>query len=894
MRPTYHIVSHSHWDREWYFPFERFRAMLVDMVEDLIELFDKDTHFRSYTLDGQMAAVMDYLEIRPDRAGTIRQLVQQKKLFIGPWYILNDEFLSSGESHIRNLLLGHQLGAQFGGVMRIGYIPDQFGHIAQMPQILLGFDIDTAIIYRGFGGEKGQEPSEYWWISPDGSRVLMSHMPKDGYSAGYFASEDAQVILQKFERLRKELDARAGTSQRLFFNGGDHHWPDVTVTKAIGVLRKHYDAEFIHSNYVDYFEALKCETRGNFRLPELRGETRFGYRHAFAVLGGVFSSRMYLKQMNVECQTLLERYLEPLNAIAWLGGMRSRTAQIWQAWKYVLQCQDHDAICGTSVDEVHQEMVVRFKKAKQIGEHVMSECFAHLFPYDEDAHSDDRYLFVCNPSPFSRTEVVETEIAFYLQDIVVGLNPEVRVAEKLPSPIAFQLLDAEGHEVPYQVLRHEEAFGATYSKHGYPHQTLVDQFHVLVEAKNIPSMGWKRFAIRKTHEIPQHASTLVCADDSIENQFLKVEARPDGTVKITDKTTRNVIERVNVFEDSGDVGDEYTYSYPEKDEWYYSHNFPVSIGVVERGPLRAALEIRCAMDLPKSATTNERGRHEMKEKLDITTTLFLAAMSRRVDVRTVVHNKIKDHRLRVVCATGIDTNNSFAETPFAVVEREHREYDVTQFPFEHPAKVAPMQRFVSIQDGAKGFTLIAKGLPEYELKLDDRGTLALTLLRCVGKLSGRDLITRPGGAAGWWNETPEAQCLGRHEFEYSFFPHAPSDRREWGPILKQVEEFTVLPLTIKRKNEQSVLDASFLSVTPDRIQVSALKEAESHDGVVVRVHNPVGSAVEGMIHFSRPVRKAFLAKLNEDTISELNVSNDHDVKVELKPYGMATMKLQMD
>ncbi|MBF8249101.1 MAG: Alpha-mann mid domain-containing protein, partial [Bacteroidetes bacterium] len=366
-KPTYHIVSHSHWDREWYFPFDRFRAMLVDMMEDLLDLFKRNPEFKSYTLDGQMAAVTDYLEVRPDRREHVEKLVRRKKLFIGPWYILNDEFLSSGESHIRNLLFGFRMGKSLGGVMKIGYIPDQFGHIAQMPQILQGFNIDTAMIYRGFGGEPGQEPSEYWWTSPDGSRVLMHHLPKDGYSAGYFGTKDEEVIVQKFERLRKELDARATTSQRVFFNGGDHHWPDEAVTTAIKVLRKKYDANLIHSNFVDYFKALKKEVGKGDTLKCLNGETRFGYRHAFAVLGGVFSSRMYLKQMNAASELLLERHLEPLNVLAMSEGMPGKTPQIDQAWKYVLQNQDHDAICGTSTDEVHQEMVMRYKKAQQIG-----------------------------------------------------------------------------------------------------------------------------------------------------------------------------------------------------------------------------------------------------------------------------------------------------------------------------------------------------------------------------------------------------------------------------------------------------------------------------------------------------------------------------------------------
>ncbi len=866
--------------------------MLVDMVEDLLELFERNPEFKSYTLDGQMAALMDYLEIRPDRAQRIRELVEAKKLFIGPWYILNDEFLSSGESHIRNLLFGFRLGAPLGGVMKMGYMPDQFGHIAQMPQILRGFDIDTAMIYRGFGGERGQELSEYWWVSPDGTRVLMHHLPKDGYSAGYFGTEDEQIILQKFERIRRDLDARATSSQRLFFNGGDHHWPDGAVTTAIEVLRKHHEVEIVHSNFVDYFDALKKEMKGGENLPQLCGETRFGYRHAFAVLGGVFSSRMYLKQFNAECQTMLERHLEPLNVLASLQGMRSRTPQIEQAWKYVIQNQDHDAICGTSVDEVHQEMVVRYKKAKQIGEHVKAECFGQLLPYDETAHKDERYVFVFNPSPFVRSDVLETNIEFYLQDVVVGLNPEVKVAGKALPIKGFKLLDARGNDVPYQILNREEAFGLTYSKHDYPHQTLVDRFSILVAADDVPPLGWKSLKVVTAEALPHYSSLVRSGEFFIENNFLRVETQADGMVRIVHKATGTLYQPMNLFEDSGDVGDEYTYSYPEKDEWFYSHQFPARTGLLEQGPLRAALKIEHRMQLPQSASVDEKRRSSEKKEFLITTVLSLTSRSRRLDVKTTVHNTISDHRLRVLFATGVDTIRSLAETPFAVVEREHRDHDVSQFPFEHPARVAPMQRFVTIRDARKGFTLIVKGLPEYELKLDDRGTLALTLLRCVGKLSGRNLITRPGGAAGWWNETPEAQCPGTHTFEYSLYPHAPSEAETWSSILKEVEECTVPPLVIKRKNDQNNLETSFLSIHPDHLLLSALKEADDHNGVILRLCNPVALETEGTIHFQRTVQEAYLTKLNEENIESLDINGGHELRVAAKPYQIVTIKLK--
>lgn len=893
MKPTYHIVSHSHWDREWYFPFDRFRAMLVDMIEDLFELMEKDPEFKSYTLDGQMAAVMDFLETRPDRVETIRRLVEEKRLFIGPWYILNDEFLSSGESHIRNLSLGFRLGKRLGGVMRIGYIPDQFGHIAQMPQILQGFGIDAALIYRGFGGEPGQEPSEYWWISPDGTRVLMHHLPRDGYSAGYFGTQDGKVILQKFERLRKELDARATTSQRLFFNGGDHHWPDENVTTAIRHLRAHYDAEFNHSNFPDFLDAVKKETASGNKLTRLEGETRFGYRHAFAVLGGVFSSRMYIKQLNAECETLLERYLEPLNVLAVTAGMRSKTSQIEQAWKYVLQNQDHDAICGTSVDDVHREMLVRYSKVQQIGEHVKTECLERLLPYNEQEYRDDRFVFVFNPSPFTRSEMVETEIEFFLQDIVVGLNPEVNVDDKRSPVKGFKILDPRGNEVPYQILKRKEDFGVTYSKHDYPHQTLVDRFSILLSVNDLPALGWKGLNIVKTEEMPRYTPEVRLGDNFMENDFVRVEVAENGTVRLIDKSADVRYEKINFFEDSGDVGDEYNYSYPERDEWILSNQPRVHVTLEENGPLRGALRIDHRMMVPVSASRDEKSRSTEKAKLTISTVLTLTRFSKRVDIRTTVHNTIRDHRLRALFDTGIKTNESFADTPFAVVKRKHQSYDTTQFSIEHPAMVAPMQRFVTVRDEQKSFTLMVKGLPEYELKLDQPGVLALTLLRCVGKLSGRDLITRPGGAAGWWNETPDAQCPGKHTFEYSVFPGSAQDSSDWSSILKEVELFTVPPLAVNRKNDQSVLEQGFISITPDSLTLSALKVADEKTGIVLRVSNPVDRTVEGRIHFGPQVKEAFRVTMNEEIIEPVEVAGGHELRLTVKPFEVVTLLVRL-
>ncbi|MBI3005994.1 MAG: hypothetical protein HYY49_11365, partial [Ignavibacteriales bacterium] len=365
------------------------------------------------------------------------------------------------------------------------------------------------------------------------------------------------------------------------------------------------------------------------------------------------------------------------------------------------------------------------------------ECLSWLLPYDERASKDDKYLFIFNPSPFERSDIVETNVEFFLQDVVVGLNPEVKVAPKLPPVEGFRLEGPDGKTIPYQIVSREEGFGITYSKHDYPNQTLVDRFSILVSAEKVPAMGWKGFKIIRTGAPVQFHQSVHVGENFLENDFLKVEISSDGALRILDKQTKASYEPMNIFEDSGDVGDEYSYSYPEHDERVESTQFQPVIHVIERRSVRASIQIDQTMVVPASASSDERSRSSEKTELGVSTVISLTPFSKRLDFKTTVRNSVKDHRFRVLFHTGIQSRESYAETPFAVVKRVHQEYDNSRFPYELPAFVSPMQRFVTILDGQKGCTLITRGLPEYELSVREPGVLALTLLRCVGKLSGR-------------------------------------------------------------------------------------------------------------------------------------------------------------
>ncbi len=891
---TYHFVSQSHWDREWVLSFEEYRVLLVDMWDALFELLESNSGFRHFMTDGQMQMIIDYLEIKPQNFNRIKKLVEDKKLSIGPWYIQIDQFLPSGESHIRNLLIGVEMARRFGEPMKVGYIPDQFGHIAQMPQILNGFDIDTAVIYRGFGGEPGQGSSEYVWKAPDDSKVLMFHLPKDGYSFGYFAMDDDEMIIQRFERLRKEIDTRAQTSHRLILNGGDHHWPDFKLPYAIKILKGKYpEFDFIHSTLEDYADKVKSEVKLE-ELPELLGETRFGLKHAFAVIGGTASSRIYVKQKNYLAQIKLEKILEPLNAFAFVLGHKDRSEIIKQAWLYCLQNQDHDTINGTCVDRVYDEAMVRYLKIEEIFNALTFQISNDLIPYSSKFYRDDVNLFIFNFLPFSLDKVVECEVEFHLQDIIVGLNPDVKPTMKGNPVSGFKIFDTDGNELRYQILEHFEKYSLVWGYHEYPHQTLVESFKILLDVKNLPPFGFKKLNIVKVDEFPKYESDVSCGEFDngkffMENKFLRVETNEDGSLRVFDKEKKIEFDKLNIFEESGDAGDEYNYCFPEKDEIYYSTDVKPEIKLVETGPLRCALQIKYKMFVPKMTDVDKRSNE--KVEMEIISTVYLEENSKRVDFKTIVNNTARDHRLRVIFDTGINTNISYADSQFCVVKRTHRKYNWDEYPYEKPLNLEVFQRFVCLQGESSGFAVLAKGLPEYELSLDKPGRLAITLLRGVGELSKSNLKTRPGGDAGWKNRTPNAQCLGLHEFDYSIYLFKPGDLKD---VNLQAELYHNPTFYFKRKQDVDSLKlASLFEIESDVAVLSAFKVSEDEKAVILRFYNPLEKFAEARIKLNFKFNEVALAKLNESKISALIPNADGTFTVNLSPFKILTLRIEI-
>jgi alpha-mannosidase len=437
---TVHIVSHTHWDREWYLTFQQFRLKLVHLVDGLLELLDSDPGFRHFMLDGQTIVLEDYLRMRPDREARLRRYIQDGRLLIGPWYILPDMFLVGPEAHIRNLLQGARTAGRFGPKMMIGYVPDAFGHPGQLPQILRGFDMETACVWRGVDPTR----SEFWWQSPDGSRLLMAYL-RDGYSNGADLPADApQRFAQQIDERAGSLARDAATSQLLIMYGTDHMEPPPGTARAIAFADQNLQAtQVLHSTLPGYVSALREElARRQIELPIVQGELRGCQR--MHLLPGVLSTRIWIKQRNQACESLLEQWVEPFSVFAEGVGRMPRQDRapdqvqdqaplIRETWRMLMENHPHDSICGCSIDQVHQEMKARFDQVEQIGEELTRENLETIAAaVDTQAVGGQAALVVFNPSNTRRRDLFQARLI-------------------LPTGVMeFDLVDQSGQEVAYQ------------------------------------------------------------------------------------------------------------------------------------------------------------------------------------------------------------------------------------------------------------------------------------------------------------------------------------------------------------------------------------------------------------------------------------------------------------
>lgn len=904
-----HVISHTHWDREWYLTFQQFRLKLVELVDELLKILETNPEFTHFNFDGQTIVLEDYLEIKPHNKERLKQYIHEGKIAVGPWYILPDEFLVSAEATIRNLILGHRLAAEFGKVMKIGYIPDPFGHISQMPQILRGFGIDNIILWRGFGGEPDQTRSEYYWDAPDGSRVLFVHLPNVGYSETLHFPKQTEQAAAVITRLKEAYQQRAATPYLSIFTGSDHIKPQADLPQILKQVNAQLDdVVVIQSSLTDYIAKLRESVPDDLQV--VRGEFRGGQKHTY-LLTGVLSTRMYLKQANEKAQTLLEKWAEPFATITWMLDVKKPgfcqkpdfstypREFLWQSWKYLLQNHPHDSMCGCSLDAVHEQMMTRFAWSEEIAEELTQNSLNTIAAQIDtsDTPPTVQHIVIYNPLGWTRDEVAHVTIDFLTpkQTPSVEFLPYVPKSPYTEEVKGFILQDEQGHEIPYQLIKRQKCQKVLPSPDmtTFPILLNVIRFEILLYAKKVPACGYSTYQViphKTLKTYPAEVQQLPCG---MENEYLRVSIQPNGSLVITDKSTGKVYPDCHVFEDSGDVGDEYNYSYPLRDRIVSSIGLPANIELIEQGPLRITCKVSQRLSVPKCAEPDRQSRSQETVKISISACISLSAGAKRVDITTKIENTARDHRLRVLFPSGIHTDSSYAEGQFAVVQRPIRlPDDPNEYQIEKPLPTHPQQAFVDVNDGEVGLTVINKGLPEYEVKDDACRTIALTLLRSVDQISRGDLLTRPGGNAGWPYKAPDGQCLGTHTFRYALAPH----RGTWqtGLVHREAHQHNVPCRVVQTDSHQGHLSQkmSFIEISPASLIISAIKKAETRDALILRCYNASDEATTGEIRVFRKIRQAALTNLHEEIVEMLTPHSDYTIALQVRPWEVKTLNLE--
>ena len=859
-----YVVSSTHWDREWYEPFQEYRARLVRMMDEVLDILETVPDYRCFHLDGQTIVLYDYLRIRPENRERILKLVREKKLLIGPWYVMPDEFLVSGESLMRNLERGHEICREFGAEpCREGYICDIFGHNSQMPQIFAHFGIDNAELFRG---RKGYEKDNFLWQGADGTQAIVHKLHPDyAYSSFFFVERwpfeerpaSDEDLVEKMKAYLAREEKHFATDCHLMMDGVDHIDPERNLPHILKVLNENIEGyEFIHSNFEDYTAEIRKRTKDLEKaegcLYELAKE---GINNS--LLKNVLSSMVHLKQDNAYLEHHLTLQAEPMEVFLNRACDSSVLKQTFyphggflkEAWDLLLQNQPHDSICGCSITETHADNENRFKQAKEILGTVRNDQMRILSAsVTAEGRGKDGALLLVNSSQADVNGVTEVEFS-----IAEGTHQ-----------FRFAFYDESGNEVPFHMVSHRKEI-----LHKAPFKTLIqfegrDVFTLSMKLqlpaysyttltydilRQIPGNDKREWGFERFDVFDRKTGSMRMAHNEVDNGVLLVTFCDNGTLKVCNKATGKVYRNLLTLEDCGDAGEGWNYVKPMFDREILSSGQPAKVEVLNDFPdyFRARITVRLDVPVRGEGLT----RSEATEPTEVSSEVTLTAGSPLITVKTTVDNRQTDHRLRVLMPTELRTDTFRTQLPFdfyawKIAEEKTDDYKETE------THVNPNQGAVSLTDGKDMFSVYNRGL--YEVSVLDRADtpVYLTLFR-----SFSNETARPQGDMG--------KMLRKMTFDYQM----DFGMRSSSEAVKCANAFHVPLLTAQTAQGKKALppSGSLLSITGEAV----LSEFRAVDGVYeIRIYD-VGNGCKGEISVPQGAAKAWEVNGTGEVIGEVGV-----------------------
>lgn len=911
---------------------------LVHFMDELLDILEHQPDYRSFLLDGQTVAVLDYLQVRPEKETQIKKFIAEGRLRVGPWYTLPDLYPVSGESLVRNLLMGKKTGQKLGGWMNIGYESFGWGQTAQFPQIYQGFGIDSVIVAKNVDHARAPE-SEFTWRGVDGTEVLATRLGKDA-RANFFMNAYLQIMngmdykgtdyryrhgkqgmvfhqadpqgkhndyftLECSEQLHRELlveavlkawsmtDSSILEQDRVLMDGSDSTTAQPQLTQLIRLANEELekcgvDIRLKMTDIGEYVDILRKIPREALRVIE--GELRDGPTTSLS--GNALMTRPHIKILNKAVQNQLFRCAEPFSVAADTLGYSYDHGFLDPAVEYLLLSHPHDSINGVTQDKTVRDVLYRLEQAQELAQTVYFACCREMLKRIDTSgfEQDDILVALFNPLPRPRNEVLK---------LYIDTPQEQQIWD-------FDLVDENGKAYPLQFVSREEVVCPVSDLYARPWPLYADRHCVYLQTGLIPAGGYKLLRLCKKNGFmreavfwPQTRKTkgdeLAVSPTRMENEYLRVDVCGDGSLNILDKASGKQYRGLNYFQDEGDCGDYWMYYPPYQNRIYSSRGYAASIWLEDNGPLSATIAAKLAMELPVCADRPDNGikgksrRSDKTAPVEITVRYTLKKDARQVDVALEVHNTVKDHRMKVLFDTGIRAKMAAAEGHFHVDHRELLPLKDENGAYFNELTTQPMQNFVDLSDGQNGLAILSDSLLEYEALPGEDGTLGLTLFRAV-----RNIICTEMRSAGNFPHEDGGQLLQKLSYHYAICPHSGDYASAQLYELTDRLNVPVQPVQTARQLHCGSLpvSCSFYSV-PSGLQLSCMKKAEDGENWIVRLYNPNPETVCGPVTMPAKLRWVQEVRLDETPMGE-TLCEDRSFRVEVKPNQIKTYRIRME
>lgn len=714
----YYVISHTHWDREWYMPFEQFRARLVKLIDKLIVILEKEPDY-IFHLDAQTIVLEDYIEIRPHKRQILERYIRSGNLIIGPWYLQNDFYLTSGEATVRNLMIGSDIAQGFGKCADVGYAPDQFGNVGQLPQVLNNFGIDSFVFARGYSfydkdNARIRMPNEFRWVGEDGSSCLAVYMSGWYNNAQRFPAEQekVKVLLKRNDEMFCKLNE---LPFGLMMNGVDHLEAQDDLIEILEETAEHEGIDIAQTSMESYISDIKKYiSDNNITLSEYSGALNHG--NDYEMLKGCYSSRVYLKQHNVYAQDSLEHRLEPMCAVLESWGLKGVYDEDYMnyLWKCLLKNHPHDSICGCSRDEVHADMENRYTRLRILTDYLIEQTMRtahyHMGVSDDLSHYA---VTVFNGTESTYSGVVEKEFTFVEEDNIRN----------------FEIRDSNNRLVDFEILDCYKKEKDVFSGLNLPGVVRTDAYRVKILVEGITPLAYAQYTVIPKSGIAPIADYQLC--DRIENEFYVISADKDG-VTIHDKRSELTYTNAILISDKGDRGDSYVFEPADESDIMFQ---PEIISVKKCG-MDSKLTVKFGADLPVSYNYDRLERSAELVRTEVVVEVSLSKNSGTIGLSYELENKSKQHRLRLMVKAPV-AGEFFADAAFEVFNyRDNNYHSFTK------SKTVCAATFASVSGNKGGAAVYLTGQHEVE-RLD--GYIAITLLRATGVIARVEKFVCAGG-----------------------------------------------------------------------------------------------------------------------------------------------------